>query len=123
MIRSLWSGSGLASKWPGMEYFPTPAVSPDYFRCCHRRGIVVSLMGIGEGARQAVVNQFKSLGANVIVVKAEDPSAEFEADLPAQLQVMVPQLRRLHRLSMVKCRFAGGAKGAWSSSWGKQQVS
>lgn len=56
---------------------------------------VVSLMGIGEGARQAVVNQFKSLGANVIVVKAEDPSAEFEADFAAQLQVMVPQLQEV----------------------------
>ena len=56
---------------------------------------VVSLMGIGEGARQAVVNQFKSLGANVIVVKAEDPSAEFEADFATQLQEMVPQLQEV----------------------------
>ena len=34
---------------------------------------VVSLMGIGEGARQAVVAQFESLGSNVIVIKANDP--------------------------------------------------
>lgn len=41
---------------------------------------VVSLMGIGEGARQAVVEQFKSLGSNVIVIRAEDPSVEFQPD-------------------------------------------
>ena len=33
---------------------------------------VVSLMGIGEGARQAVVAQFESLGSNVIAIKAND---------------------------------------------------
>lgn len=41
---------------------------------------VISLMAIGEGARQTVVEQFKSLGANVIVVRAEDPKAEFDPD-------------------------------------------
>ncbi|HHX73363.1 MAG TPA: FtsX-like permease family protein [Firmicutes bacterium] len=56
---------------------------------------VVSLMGIGEGARQAVVSQFKSLGANVIVVKATDPEAEFEADYAAQVAEMVPQLQQV----------------------------
>ncbi|MCL5045447.1 MAG: ABC transporter permease [Actinobacteria bacterium] len=39
---------------------------------------VTSLMGIGEGARQAVVRQFASLGSNVVVVKAQEPSAEFQ---------------------------------------------
>lgn len=39
---------------------------------------VVSLMGIGEGARQAVVAQFESLGSNVIAIKANDPSVEFD---------------------------------------------
>ncbi|HHW91131.1 MAG TPA: FtsX-like permease family protein [Firmicutes bacterium] len=56
---------------------------------------VISLMGIGEGARQAVVSQFKSLGANVIVVKAEDPSAEFEPDFAGQLEEMVPQMQQV----------------------------
>ena len=42
---------------------------------------VVSLMGIGEGARQAIVSQFESLGSNVIAIKANDPSVEFEPDL------------------------------------------
>ncbi|MCR4429924.1 MAG: ABC transporter permease [Tepidanaerobacteraceae bacterium] len=41
---------------------------------------VVSLMGIGEGARQAVVAQFKSLGSNVIAIKANDPSVEFDPE-------------------------------------------
>lgn len=41
---------------------------------------VVSLMAIGEGARRAVVEQFRSLGENVIVVRAEDPAAEFDPD-------------------------------------------
>jgi putative ABC transport system permease protein len=46
---------------------------------------VVTLMGIGEGARQAVVEQFESLGTNVVVVKAEAPSLEFGADRAEQL--------------------------------------
>ncbi|HHX23522.1 MAG: ABC transporter permease [Tepidanaerobacteraceae bacterium] len=41
---------------------------------------VVSLMGIGEGARQAVVAQFESLGSNVIAIKANDPLVEFDPD-------------------------------------------
>ena len=41
---------------------------------------VVTLIGIGEGARKQVVDQFKSLGTNVIVIKAEDPSVEFEPE-------------------------------------------
>ncbi len=46
---------------------------------------VVSLMGIGEGARQAIVSQFESLGSNVIAIKANDPSVEFEPDLVQDL--------------------------------------
>ncbi len=41
---------------------------------------VISLMGIGEGARLAVVRQFTSLGSNVVVVRAHDPSVEFEPE-------------------------------------------
>lgn len=41
---------------------------------------VVSLMGIGEGARQAVVKQFESLGSNVVIIKALDQSVEFEPE-------------------------------------------
>lgn len=39
---------------------------------------VVSLMGIGEGARKTVVEQFKSLGSNVIAISAQHETAEFE---------------------------------------------
>lgn len=46
---------------------------------------IVSLMGIGEGARQAVVRQFESLGTNVIVVKAEEPSITFDPEEAADL--------------------------------------
>jgi len=46
---------------------------------------VVSLMGIGEGARQSVVEQFESLGSNVIEIKAQNPSVEFEPELAEEL--------------------------------------
>jgi len=46
---------------------------------------VVSLMGIGEGARQAVMQQFQSLGTNVIAIKANDPSVEFDPEEASEL--------------------------------------
>ncbi|WP_432408444.1 ABC transporter permease [Wukongibacter sp. M2B1] len=46
---------------------------------------VVSLMGIGEGARRAVVEQFESLGANVITITAHDPTVEFEPEYSQEL--------------------------------------
>lgn len=46
---------------------------------------VVSLMGIGEGARLAVMRQFQSLGTNVVVMKAVDPSVEFKPKEAAEL--------------------------------------
>jgi len=54
---------------------------------------VVSLMGIGEGARQAVVTQFKSLGANVIEIKAQDASIEFEPEYTQELIERVDGLK------------------------------
>ena len=39
---------------------------------------VVSLMGIGEGARMSVMAQFESLGANVVIVEATDPAYYFD---------------------------------------------
>ncbi len=50
---------------------------------------VVSLMGIGEGARQAVVAQFESLGQNVIVIKANFKEYNFSAADAADLQERV----------------------------------
>lgn len=46
---------------------------------------VVSLMGIGEGARQAVVRQFESLGQNVIVIKSNNPIITFEPNESEEL--------------------------------------
>ncbi|MDI3481919.1 MAG: putative transport system permease protein [Tepidanaerobacteraceae bacterium] len=54
---------------------------------------VVSLMGIGEGARQAVVAQFKSLGSNVIAIKANDPSVEFDPEEAGDLVERVSGLK------------------------------
>lgn len=54
---------------------------------------VVSLMGIGEGARQKVVQQFASLGSNVIVIKAHDPSVEFDPEKATELTDRVPALK------------------------------
>lgn len=41
---------------------------------------VVSLMGIGEGARRSIVSQFESLGENVIVIKSNVDNVTFEPD-------------------------------------------
>ena len=53
---------------------------------------VVSLMGIGEGARKAVVAQFESLGTNVIAIKAHNPIAEFE---PIEVPELVDRVEGL----------------------------
>ncbi|HEY8449586.1 MAG TPA: ABC transporter permease [Bacillota bacterium] len=54
---------------------------------------VVTLISIGEGARQAVIEQFESLGENVILIEAQDTSIEFPADLADDLLQRVPTLR------------------------------
>jgi len=54
---------------------------------------VISLMGIGEGARRAVVRQFTSLGSNVVVVKAQDPSVEFQPEEARELVQRVAGLK------------------------------
>jgi len=46
---------------------------------------VVSLMGIGEGARKSIVSQFESLGQNVIVIKANAENVKFETDEAEEL--------------------------------------
>lgn len=46
---------------------------------------VVSLMGIGEGARQSVIEQFESLGTNVISLKAHEADLEFQPDMVTEL--------------------------------------
>ena len=54
---------------------------------------VVSLMGIGEGARKAVVEQFESLGSNVIAIKAHQPIVEFQSTYSDQLVERVKGLQ------------------------------
>ncbi|MDW7668696.1 MAG: ABC transporter permease [Bacillota bacterium] len=41
---------------------------------------VVSLMGIGEGARRTVVEQFESLGKNVVIVKSNQLALNFDPE-------------------------------------------
>ncbi|MGI6777774.1 MAG: ABC transporter permease [Acetivibrionales bacterium] len=69
---------------------------------------VVSLMGIGEGARIAVVEQFKSFGANVISVQAQHPTVEFEAEYIQELLERVEGLKAatpvVHTDAMMKWR-------------------
>ncbi|MDI3317325.1 MAG: ABC transporter permease [Bacillota bacterium] len=53
---------------------------------------VISLMAIGEGARQAVVRQFERLGSNVVVVRAENPNVHLDPAEAASLLERVPSL-------------------------------
>lgn len=73
---------------------------------------VVSLMGIGEGARQSVVEQFESLGSNVIEIKAQHPSVEFEPELVEELVERVQGLEMatpvFHTNGTMKWRRARG---------------
>ncbi|HHV60821.1 MAG TPA: FtsX-like permease family protein [Clostridiaceae bacterium] len=46
---------------------------------------VVSLMGIGEGARLAVIEQFESLGTNVIQIQSHHASVVFEPEYADEL--------------------------------------
>ncbi|MFA5527911.1 MAG: ABC transporter permease, partial [Peptostreptococcales bacterium] len=50
---------------------------------------VISLMGIGEGARVAVMDQFESLGTNVIKVAVHDKAYEFEPEYADELATRV----------------------------------
>jgi len=74
---------------------------------------VVSLMGIGEGARLAVMKQFESLGANVINMKAMDPSVEFQPEEATELVERVEGLQLatpvVHTDAIMKWRRARGA--------------
>jgi putative ABC transport system permease protein len=53
---------------------------------------VVSLLAIGEGARQAVAAQFQTLGANVITVQSHSPAVQLTARDADQLRRRVPGL-------------------------------
>ncbi|SCG83285.1 Macrolide export ATP-binding/permease protein macB [Proteiniborus sp. DW1] len=74
---------------------------------------VVSLMGIGEGARQSVVEQFESLGSNVIEIKAQHSSVEFEPEFAEELVERVQGLEMttpvLNTSATMKWRRARGS--------------
>lgn len=53
---------------------------------------VVGLMGIGEGARINVMEQFESLGTNVIAIQAHDENYEFHPDKAYELVQRVESL-------------------------------
>ena len=60
---------------------------------------VVSLMGIGEGARQNVIEQFKSLGTNVISIKANQADFEFK---PEKAEELVERVKGLNGYTIVQ---------------------
>lgn len=51
---------------------------------------VVSLLGIGEGAKQSVVAQFERLGTNIITVESNSPWAPLHASLAPDLAARIP---------------------------------
>ncbi len=50
---------------------------------------VVSLMGIGEGARLSIVSQFESLGQNVIIIESKMPEYNFDTTYSDELEERV----------------------------------
>lgn len=73
---------------------------------------VVSLMGIGEGARRAVMRQFESLGTNVVVIRAQHPSVEFEPEeaeeLVERVEGLIMATPVLHTKAPIRWRRARG---------------
>ncbi|HHY39417.1 MAG TPA: FtsX-like permease family protein [Clostridia bacterium] len=53
---------------------------------------VVSLVSIGEGARQVIVSQFESLGTNVIEVKSHHPRMRLKVEDAYELEERVPSI-------------------------------
>lgn len=77
---------------------------------------IVSLMGVGEGARQAVMQQFESLGSNVVVVRAEDPTIKFQPDITEEL------LDRVDRLTMATPVVETKSAMRWRRTRGNIQI-
>jgi len=77
---------------------------------------VVSLMGIGEGARKSIVAQFESLGENVIVIKANADNVTLKQKKLKDLQKEF-QLLNMLLLSCLKIKrpYVGeGMKVKWT---------
>ena len=68
---------------------------------------VVALMGIGEGARLAVMKQFESLGTNVVVIQAQEDKYYFEPEKADEF------LERVSTLDYTTPVIYGDAKMRW----------
>ncbi len=77
---------------------------------------VVSLMGIGEGARRAVVDQFESLGSNVVIIKAHDAEFEFKPEEAAEI------LERVKGLDMATPIVHTQGSVTWRRAKGKADI-
>lgn len=77
---------------------------------------VVSLMGIGEGARTAVIAQFESLGSNVVMIKSTDELTDFEPDLAYELKDRVKTLTAMTPVAY------GSANMKWRRSRGTVDI-
>jgi len=77
---------------------------------------VVSLMGIGEGARTAVIAQFESLGSNVVMIKSTDELTDFEPDLAYELKDRVKTLTAMTPVAY------GSADMKWRRSRGTVDI-
>lgn len=77
---------------------------------------VVSLMGIGEGARTAVIAQFESLGSNVVMVKSTNELTDFEPDLAYELKDRVKTLTAMTPVAY------GSADMKWRRSRGTVDI-
>jgi putative ABC transport system permease protein len=77
---------------------------------------VVSLMGIGEGARMAVIDQFESLGSDVVIIKAHNPNFEFDPSETDEL------LERVQGLEMATPIVQTEATITWRRSKGKAEI-
>lgn len=77
---------------------------------------VVSLMGIGEGARRAVIEQFESLGSDVVIMKAHDPTVEFD---PAEAEELVD---RVQGIEMATPIVHTEATITWRRTKGKAEI-
>ncbi len=80
-LNSLWVRFRFSAQMAGFGVFANPLRSIlTILGVAIGVASVISLMGIGEGARLAVVEQFKSLGSNVIVIEAHHQTVEFEPE-------------------------------------------
>lgn len=77
---------------------------------------VVSLMGIGEGARLAVIDQFENLGENVINITAHKEAFEFEPEYGEEI------LDRVNNIELITPVVEGKAPLKWRRTRGEANI-